>query len=243
MFKHKGKNRTYIHNLRLASILSFVAGIVNITGVLSVKTLTTNVTGHFAYFSEELSNKNYQIAVLYLLFILSFLVGAFVSNLLIEIFSRIRPRISYIVPMIIEILILSIVGVFGSSSSLSDSNGQVIACTLLFAMGLQNSLVTNASQSVVRTTHLTGLFTDLGIELSQLFFYRKTIESQQLSKSISLKLAIIGCFFLGCTAGGFIFRSYELKTLLFASVFLIIALFYDNILFHYYHFKRKVKSW
>ena len=83
MFRHKGKGRTYIHNVRLASILSFVAGIVNITGVLSVKVLTTNVTGHFAFFSEDLSNKNYGLAVVYLFFILSFLLGAFVSNLLI----------------------------------------------------------------------------------------------------------------------------------------------------------------
>lgn len=243
MFKHKGKSRTYIHNLRLASILSFVAGIVNIIGVLSVKTLTTIVTGHFAYFSEELSNKNYQTAVVYLLFILSFLVGAFVSNLLIEIFSRIKPTISYVVPMVIEIIILSAVGIFGSTSAVLDINGQIIACTLLFAMGLQNALVTKASQSVVRTTHLTGLFTDLGIELSQLFFYRKTIEIQQLSKNMFLKLAIIGCFFFGCIAGGVLFRTYELKTLLLASIFLIIALCYDNILFHYYHFKRKIQSW
>ena len=243
MFKHKGKSRTYIHNLRLASILSFVAGIVNITGVLAVKTLTTNVTGHFAYFSEELSNKNYRIAFVYLLFIGSFLLGAFVSNLFIEIFSRIKLSISYAVPMTIEIIILSAVGIFGSSSVLSNINGQVIACTLLFAMGLQNSLVTKASQSVVRTTHLTGLFTDLGIELSQLFFYRKTIEALQLKKSIGLKMAIISCFFLGCIAGGFIFKTFELKTLLLASLFLIIALFYDNILFHYYHFKRKVRAW
>ena len=243
MFKHKGKSRTYIHNLLLASILSFVAGIVNITGVLAVKTLTTNVTGHFAYFSEELSNKNYRIAFVYLLFIGSFLLGAFVSNLFIEIFSRINPSICYAVPMTIEIIILKAVGIFGSSSVLSNINGQVIACTLLFAMGLQNSLVTKASQSVVRTTHLTGLFTDLGIELSQLFFYRKTIEALQLKKSIGLKMAIISCFFLGCIAGGFIFKTFELKTLLLASLFLIIALFYDNILFHYYHFKRKVRAW
>ncbi len=50
MFRHKGKNRTFAHNLRLATLLSFVAGLVNITGVLAVKTLTTNVTGHFAFF-------------------------------------------------------------------------------------------------------------------------------------------------------------------------------------------------
>lgn len=243
VFRHKGKSRTYIHNLRLASILSLVAGIVNITGVLSVKVLTTNVTGHFAYFTEELSKKDYGIAIVYLLFILSFLVGAFVSNTLIEIVSRIKPQISYVFPMAIEIIILGVIGVFGNSTVLSNINGQIIACALLFAMGLQNSLVTKVSQSVVRTTHLTGLFTDLGIELSQLFFYRKTSEFQQLSKSIYLKLAIIGCFFSGCLVGGFLFKNFELKTLLFASIFLIIALFYDNILFRYYHFKRKVQSW
>lgn len=243
MFKHKGKSRTYIHNLRLASILSFVAGIVNITGVLSAKTLTTNVTGHFAYFSEALSNKNYQIAAIYLLFILSFLLGAFISNLLIEMISRKKPQIAYAVPMIIEIIILSAVGIFAYRSDISNINGHLIACSLLFAMGLQNSLVTKVSQSVVRTTHLTGLFTDLGIELSQLFFYRKTNEAHQLSKSIWLKLAIIGCFFLGCVIGGFVFTTFELETLLLAALFLIIALFYDNILFHFYNLKRKAQSW
>jgi uncharacterized membrane protein YoaK (UPF0700 family) len=47
---------------------------------------------------------------------------------------------------------------------------------MLFAMGMQNAMVTKISQSIVRTTHLTGLFTDLGIELSQLFFYKKIDE-------------------------------------------------------------------
>lgn len=85
---------------------------VNITGGLSVKILTTNVTGHFAYFSEELSIKNYHTAFIYLLFILSFLVGAFVSNLLIEIFLRIKPAIFYAVLMTIEIVILFVVSIF-----------------------------------------------------------------------------------------------------------------------------------
>jgi uncharacterized membrane protein YoaK (UPF0700 family) len=242
MFRHKGKGRTYIHNVRLASILSFVAGIVNITGVLSVKVLTTNVTGHFAFFSEDVSNKNYGFAVVYLFYILSFLMGAIVSNLLIEIISRVKPQISYTIPIAIEIIILCVVGWFGNNSLLSQFHGQIIACSLLFAMGLQNALVTKVSQSVVRTTHLTGLFTDLGIELSQLFFYRKTVEFKQLSKSIYLKLAIIGCFFLGCLLGGFVYRTFELKTLVFASIFLVVALFYDNLRFHFYNIKRKVQS-
>ncbi|MEO5967648.1 MAG: YoaK family protein [Ferruginibacter sp.] len=240
MFIHRGENRTYIHNLRLASLLSLVAGIVNITGVLSVKVLTTNVTGHFAFFVEDLSNKDYKIAIIYLFFILAFLMGSFTSNLIIEIVYRIKPEASYVFPIVIEIIILMIVGIFGVSSTMSSLDGEIIACTLLFAMGLQNSLVTKASQSVVRTTHLTGLFTDLGIELSQLFFYKKRSEFIRLSKSIYLKLAIIGCFFLGCLAGGFIYRSIELKTLILAAAVLVIALFYDTLRFHYYNLKRMI---
>src|SRR3954451_3101718 len=127
MFRHKGKSRTYIHNLKLASLLSFVAGIVNITGILSVQRLTTNITGHFAYFTQNLSGSNYETALLYLSFVLSFLSGAFVSNLLIEITLRAKPTIMHVFPMIIEIAILNIVGFVGSQYTLSSIGSQVIA--------------------------------------------------------------------------------------------------------------------
>ncbi len=223
-------------------MLSFVAGIVNITGVLSVKVLSTNVTGHFAFFSEDISNKHYQAAFFYLFFILSFFAGAFVSNFLIEIMSRKNTQIAFAFPMAVEIIILTGVALLGSGDIL-QTYGQLIACCLLFAMGLQNALVTKVSQSVVRTTHLTGLFTDLGIEVSQLFFYRKTQQFRMLSKSIHLKLSIIGCFFWGCVIGGLLYSSFKMETLLVAVAFLLIAFFYDNILFHYHHLKRKVKTW
>ena len=84
MFRHQGKGRKFSHNLKLASMLSGVAGLVNITGVLSVNSLTTNVTGHFAFFSEQLFLKNYKMALIYLLYIFFFLSGAFISGLTTE---------------------------------------------------------------------------------------------------------------------------------------------------------------
>jgi uncharacterized membrane protein YoaK (UPF0700 family) len=77
MFRHQGKNRTFIHNLRLATLLSFVAGIVNITGVLA-KTLTTNVTGHFAL--QRKSSNRIILQQLHFLFYYLLLSGAFTSN-------------------------------------------------------------------------------------------------------------------------------------------------------------------
>lgn len=236
MFRHKGNRRTFTHNLRLASTLSFIAGIVNIAGVLSVATLTTNVTGHFAFFAEEIALKNYSKAITILIYIFFFLFGAFTSNFLVEIASLKKPRIAHAFPMILEVLILVFVGVS------QDFNPNYIAYLLLFVMGLQNALVTNISQSVVRTTHLTGLFTDLGIELSQLFFYKKEVELKRLSRNISLRLSIIIFFFIGCVLGGLLYETYKLKILLLAAITLLIALFFDNIVVYYHLTKRKIKS-
>lgn len=244
MFKHKGKGRTYSHNLKLASILSGVAGVVNLTGVLELNTLTTNVTGHFAFFSEQLVLKNYGMALIYLFYILFFLLGAFISSLIMEWVSKYKPQTSYVIPIFIEIAILLAVGF---SAFLSPKEHLHIAImlssALLFAMGLQNALVTRVSQSVVRTTHLTGLFTDLGIELSQLFFYKTKPEKARLHKSIFLKLAIIGCFFNGGIIGGFAFPYFELKTLLLPVGLLLFALWYDRLLIRYYSLRRKLRNY
>lgn len=239
MFRHKGKYRTSKHNLRLATLLSFVAGIVNITGVLSVKTLTTNVTGHFAFFAEEVTRHNYQAAFVFLIYTLFFLAGSFVSNFLAEFVSIKNSDLFHVAPITIEIAILISLGLFGMQTNFHLFDGKWTAFGLLFAMGIQNSLVTKISQSTVRTTHLTGLFTDLGIELSQLFFYKKQEERKILKTSIYLRLSIISFFFLGCFMGGFIYGFLALKTLFIAVFFLFVALYYDYIRFNLITIKRK----
>jgi uncharacterized membrane protein YoaK (UPF0700 family) len=240
MFRHKGKNRTFIHNLRLATLLSFVAGIVNITGVLAVKTLTTNVTGHFAYFAEELMHQDYSAAITFFVFTLFFLLGAFTSNLISEFIAQRHPNTSHIIPIILEITLLAAVAFFGTSSSnLASCEGKSMAFAMLFAMGIQNSLVTKISQSTVRTTHLTGLFTDLGIELSQLLFHKKIEEKKKLKTNIYLRFSIISFFFIGCVLGGYLFKALKIKTLFVACFFLLIALIYDFIRLQYHLFQRK----
>lgn len=241
MFRHQGKNRTFIHNLRLATLLSFVAGIVNITGVLAIKTLTTNVTGHFAYFAEEVMRQDFAAAITFFVFTLLFLTGSFTSNFLAELVSKTHPNLFHVIPISLEIGILIGVGFFGTATELTTIEGKFIAFAMLFAMGIQNSLVTKISQSTVRTTHLTGLFTDLGIELSQLFFYKKPEETKKLKTNIYLRLSIITFFFVGCVSGGFFYNLIGMKTLLISAFFLLIALTYDYMRLQYHIIKRKKK--
>jgi len=237
MFRHHGKNRTFQHNVKIASLLSLVAGIVNVSGLFAVHQLTTNVTGHFAFFADEMAQKHFSTAWIYLLYIVAFFSGAFFSSLMVEMVLRRNARLTYIVPASIEVIILIFIGCLGADVVAQYNN--TIACSLLFAMGLQNALVTSLSKAVVRTTHLTGLFTDLGIEVSQLFFYRRPEQKQKLMSSIRLRLSIIAFFFLGCIAGGLFYFVYGILSLVLAAVVLAGGLVYDFVKFRVVRLRRR----
>ncbi len=224
MFSHKGKTRTIKHNLRIASLLSFVAGIVNVAGFLAVQRLTTNVTGHFAYLIDEVFKLELWKGFIYFLYIFFFFLGSFFSNFLVELLSKNNSKLSYTIPIFIESVILFFTAFLGNY--LIAENPNLLAFSLLFAMGLQNSLVTSISNSTVRTTHLTGLFTDLGIELSQLFFYK---QREKLLSIIRLRLTIISFFFLGGIIGGIFYSKINLQVLAIAAITLVAAIVYDNL--------------
>ena len=118
-------------------------------------------------------------------------------------------------------------------------NPDIIAFSLLFSMGLQNALVTSISHSVIRTTHLTGLFTDMGIEFSQLFFYKDRDHKIRLIKSIKLRLTIIWMFFGGGVVGGILYVTFGIRSLLLGSIILLCGLLFDYIKIRLLLLKRK----
>lgn len=206
-------------------MLSLTVGFVNAAGFLGFAVLTTNVTGHAALFAERIAMNDWGTARVVALWMLLFLAGAFASSLIINIIGR-NQRFSYVIPILIEISILLLVALFGFKYNHSLVAKEVFAGSLLFAMGLQNALVSLVSGSVVRTTHLTGTFTDLGIELAQVF--KKKKEEQHLIKSrIKLRLVIISCFMAGALAGGYLFKAYSYPAFFIPAGILIGVLLYD----------------
>lgn len=240
MFRHQGKTRTLKHNLKVASLLSFVAGIVNVAGFLAVQRLTTNVTGHFAFFVDEVFKLDFLKGLIYFLFIFFFFLGSFTSSFIVELALKRQSRYIYAIPLLMESSILLLTAICGRL--LVRDYPDMLAFCLLFAMGLQNSLVTSISNAVVRTTHLTGLFTDLGIELSQLFFYKQKEHRLKLYSSIKLRLTIISFFFLGGIAGGVFYTTMGLGVLAFAGTVLLLGITYDSLRFKLITLKRKRRS-
>jgi uncharacterized membrane protein YoaK (UPF0700 family) len=225
MLRHLGAKRTPEHNLRLATLLGMTAGFVNAEGYLAFSILTTNVTGHAALFAERVAFQDWATAQVIALWMVLFLAGAFVSTFTLSL-SGYNQRYSYSVPIMFEIFILAFSALYGGRYDGTLVSKEVFAGSLLFAMGMQNSLVSMISGSVVRTTHLTGTFTDLGIELAQ--FVRGDVgDTVALRSKIKLRLAIIFFFMFGAVAGAYLFKQFHFTSFFAPIVLLISVLVYD----------------
>lgn len=227
MFTHHGESRTYAHNLKVAVLLSFVAGFINVVGFLSVQRLTTNVTGHFAFFVEDVFNLKFYESAIFFLFTFFFFLGAFFSNTLVEVALSKNKKNSFVFPVATEIVLITLIALFGELTYINHPN--IIAAILLFSMGLQNALVTKISNAVVRTTHLTGLFTDLGIEFSQLFFYKEEEQRKKLKTIIILRMSIITFFFVGGIIGGLLYSKIRFNSLFVPAIILLVGLIFEHI--------------
>lgn len=225
MLRHTGRKRNYKHNLRLAVLLCFTAGMVNAAGLFAFAVLTTNVTGHAALLAHKLATGDFRAVRMVALWLLLFLAGAFFSAVFSRKTGRFR-RWGYLVPIFCEIVILILVGTFGHTYDKSILQTEYFAGSLLFAMGMQNALVSTISGYVVRTTHLTGMFTDLGIDLHTLLSTSQQ-HNTDIRKKIILRLVIIFFFLGGGIVGGYAFLKLSYYTFYLPAGVLIIALFYD----------------
>lgn len=226
MLSHRGKERSFMQNLRLAVLLSFVGGIVNVCGFLALKLMTTNVTGYLSHFAQEVLVFNKTAILKTVLLLVSFFLGSFVSHVILQLQKLFWNKVYFTVPLILEALILGAVAYL--EGDILSQYPMKIAYVLLFAMGLQNSLVTFISKAVVRTTHITGIVTDLGIETARLLFSlgRATMR-RVLFSHIGLKLAIVFSFGLGGIVSAYCFQYLHLKTLYIGVVVILFTTVYD----------------
>ena len=225
MLRHLGSERTYGHNVKLASLLGMTAGFVNAAGFLGFATLTTNVTGHAALFAERIALHDWSNTRVVALWMFLFLAGAFISSLIVSMTGE-NQQFSYVVPILIEMLILLGVALEGHRYDQSVVSKELFAGSLLFAMGMQNSLVSMISGSVVRTTHLTGTFTDLGIELAQILDHTRK-DKPMLRSKIKLRLVVIFFFMGGALGGALLFHNMGFLAFLIPVSILLFTLMYD----------------
>jgi uncharacterized membrane protein YoaK (UPF0700 family) len=154
--------------------------------------------------SDDLALGALAAASLGIVLLAAFIAGAGCSAILINWGRRNMPRRQYVYPLMAEALLL--IG-FGAAGLLQPLGFVGVAAPLLcFIMGLQNATITKISGARVRTTHVTGMVTDIGIELGKLAYRsRNGHPSPHAVRANRAKLSIharmVGMFFLGGVLG------------------------------------------
>ncbi|TSD65986.1 DUF1275 domain-containing protein [Inquilinus sp. KBS0705] len=227
MLRQPQAKRTLKQNLMLASSTAFVAGIIDVGGLLAFLAFTSNITGHVANLAKNIVQQNFQSIAVFGVWLLMFLLGAFVSNFIVKSLQHISYYRAHSIPIIIEIVVLIFVAFYGNNFyKETQFEREIVIGALLFAMGLQNSLVSNISGGLIKTTHLTGLFTDLGSELAD-WMHPRTNTGAEIKNKIYLRLTILAFFIFGGFIGGYTFNLYEFRVFYFVPVILLTILYYD----------------
>lgn len=207
-----GIERTAESNLRLGVILSFVAGATNAGGFLAVGLYTSHMTGMLSSIADNLILGNFLVAIGAVVAILAFLLGAMTTAWLINWALRKNLHSAYCLPLLLESFMLLVFGVFGASiKEVSSLFAPMTVLILCFIMGLQNAVITKISKAEIRTTHVTGLITDLGIELGKLFYINHSaVPVKVLASRPKLRtlLLLIGGFALGGLIGALAFNHW-----------------------------------
>lgn len=229
MLRKFNTNRTPADNIKLGSLTAFVAGMVNVASVMIFFAFTSNITGHFAVLAEEVSKGNwYQVAIVFG-WILLFFTGSFTANFIVTGLGNKRRQLAHALPLAIEIVCLTGVGLYGQlwyGETLTET--EWLLAIMLFAMGLQNGLTASISNFSLKTTHLTGTITDLGI-LFSLFTRAEYRRNRELRDRARLLLAIMGSYLAGGIIAGSVYLYLSFVVFYIVSGILLFIICYDHI--------------
>ena len=220
--------RTDQKNLRLGATLSFVAGATNAGGFLAVGQYTSHMTGIVSSVADNLVLGQFNLALAGVAALLAFIGGAMTTAWIVNWGLRRHLHSAYGGPLLLEAALLLVFGLFGTG--INFFAGLFVPLTVLvlcFIMGLQNAVITKISHAEIRTTHITGLVTDLGIELGKLLYInrlagKKKVEANR--KKLRLLSVLIGCFFVGGLLGALGFKSLGYMATVPLALFLLILI-------------------
>ena len=159
---------------KLGYMMAFSAGAINAGGFFAVANYTSHITGALSRISDGIITGEWKMALTATAGVLSFVLGAMVANLTILWGKRHHFRSCYGLAMWTEAVCLLLFGLLGMA--LARVGAIMLPPTLLllcFIMGMHNTVMTALSGSAIRSTHMTGTATDLGIELSRALYYSR----------------------------------------------------------------------
>jgi len=205
--------RTRRANRQLGGVLAFVAGAINAGGFLAVQRYTSHMTGIVSAIADDLVLGQLALAMAGVSSLAAFVAGSATTAVLINWARRRQLHGEFALSLMLEAALLLAFGLLGANLELLvDVFVPSTVLLLCFVMGLQNAVVTKISRAEIRTTHMTGVVTDLGIELGRLVYWNRLADAKAEHfvranrDKLKIHLAILALFFAGGLVGALAFK-------------------------------------
>ena len=221
--------RTAQNNIRLGMTLCFVAGATNAGGFLAVGQYTSHMTGVLSSVADNLVLGRFTLALAGLAALLAFLGGAMTTAWMVNWGLRRKLQSAYGRPLLLEAALLLVFGLFGTGINVwAGLFAPLTVLLLCYLMGLQNAVITKISHAEIRTTHITGLVTDMGIELGKLLYFNRLSRDVLVTADrhrLGIHLKLVGSFFIGGLSGAIGFKTVGFAATVPLSVLLLMVVF------------------
>lgn len=210
-------DRTPDANRHLAYVLTFVAGAVNAGGFLAVAQYTSHMSGIVSSMADHLILGNVIVVLQGFAALAAFFAGAASTAVMVNFARRAQLGSEYALPLGVEAGLLLLFGLLGGNVGLMVwLHTPATVVLLCFIMGLQNALITKVSRAEIRTTHITGMVTDIGIELGKLFYWNATrLDAPKVAadrRKLRVLITLVALFFIGGVAGAASFAHFGFIT-------------------------------
>lgn len=159
----------------LGYLMAFNAGAINAGGFLVVNYYTSHMSGFLSMVADHMILGNTVLVLAALGALLAFLCGAMVAATQMGWAQQTRLRSVYACPLIVVAALQLIFGLLGAMTLEWRTPFAVPLTVLLlsFLMGMQNATLSSMSNGSIRTTHMTGVITDLGLELGKMLYWNR----------------------------------------------------------------------
>jgi uncharacterized membrane protein YoaK (UPF0700 family) len=219
---------SFTQQARLAITLAWVAGFTNIVSILTCGTATSHMTGTVSQWGLDVVYGRWRLVAFTSYVLVTFFLGAMLSGFATETGRRRGWESIYVLPITLQAILLAgfavMVEVHPSHEVARGGWLYGLIGLASLAMGLQNATITRISGGVVRTTHMTGVFTDLGIESAQFFYWLRdrrrdspplspkalvhSVRVHPTARRLALLGSIAGSFALGAGLGAAAFERF-----------------------------------
>lgn len=213
-------------NLRLGCALCVVAGATNAGGFLAVGQYTSHMSGILSSVADNIVLGQLQLAAAGLALLAAFISGSMTTTWIVNWSLRRQMRSAFARPLLVEAALLLIFGIFGAAINPFASLFVPLTVLLLcFIMGLQNAVITKVSHAEIRTTHVTGLLTDLGIELGKFLYFNRSPFGQKVVANrakMRIHALLVSSFLTGALLGAYGFKAYGYVSTIPLAILLLI---------------------